>query len=62
MNQTPTLQDQLSQVIQQLAQMALNRYESAERLDKIDQQIGLLRDSVIQLNQQISQQPKPDAE
>ena len=52
----PTPQDQLSQVIQQLAQLAVTRLEVAEKLVKIDQQTGLLRDSVGELQAAIAQQ------
>lgn len=57
----PTPQDQLSQVIQQLAQLAVTRLEVTEKLVKIDQQTGLLRDSVAELQAAIAQQqPKPE--
>lgn len=59
MNPQPTPQEQLSQVVQQLAQVAINRYEAYEQMKKLDAHMGLLRDQVIALNQQIAQQPKP---
>lgn len=60
MSATP--QEQLGQVVQQIAQVAISRYEAYEQMKKLDAHLGLLRDQVIQLNQQIQQQAQKPPE
>lgn len=62
MSAQPTPQEQLGQVVQQIAQVAINRYEAYEQMKKLDAHLGLLRDQVIQLNQQIQQQAQKPPE